>query len=219
MTEIAPVSDRRLPAAGPAGNPASPLNSDFSTFLRMLTTQLKNQDPMNPMDNSEFAVQLATFSGVEQQVKTNTLLEALQAQLGYGNLAQFAGWVGKEARAPINVSYAGTPVTVYAKADAKATAAELVARDAGGQIVSRQAVATGDSSHAWSGTDPNGKVLPAGSYSVTLESLADGKPLASTPVESFARVTEVRTGPNGPMVVFAGGAEAAASSVTALRGG
>ena len=41
---------------------------DFETFLKMLTTQIRNQDPLNPMEGSEFAVQLATFSGVEQQV-------------------------------------------------------------------------------------------------------------------------------------------------------
>ena len=84
MTDISPVS----PLAGPNLAPPPPTNtadklisSDFNTFLKMLTTQLKNQDPLNPMDNSEYAVQLATFSGVEQQVKTNTLLESLGAQL------------------------------------------------------------------------------------------------------------------------------------------
>lgn len=46
-------------------------SSDFETFLKMLTTQIKNQDPLNPMEGTEFAVQLATFSGVEQQVMTN----------------------------------------------------------------------------------------------------------------------------------------------------
>ena len=43
----------------------------------MLTTQIKNQDPLNPMEGTEFAVQLATFSGVEQQVQTNQLLARL----------------------------------------------------------------------------------------------------------------------------------------------
>ena len=47
------------------------LSSDFETFLKMLTVQLENQDPLNPVDSADYAVQLATFSGVEQQVQTN----------------------------------------------------------------------------------------------------------------------------------------------------
>ena len=53
-----------------AGAPAASFSGgDFQTFLKMLTTQIKNQDPLNPMEGSDFAVQLATFSGVEQQVQ------------------------------------------------------------------------------------------------------------------------------------------------------
>ncbi|MFV2001871.1 MAG: flagellar hook capping FlgD N-terminal domain-containing protein, partial [Paracoccaceae bacterium] len=60
----------------PPEEPAN-VNSDFETFLKLLTTQLKNQDPLKPVDSSDFAVQLATFSSVEQQVKTNDLLTSL----------------------------------------------------------------------------------------------------------------------------------------------
>ena len=58
------------------------VNSDYLTFLKMLTAQVKNQDPLDPMSSDDFSAQLATFSGVEQQVKTNDLLEALGAQVG-----------------------------------------------------------------------------------------------------------------------------------------
>jgi flagellar basal-body rod modification protein FlgD len=51
---------------------SSGLSSDFETFLKMLTTQLKNQDPMNPVDSADYAVQLATFSSVEQQGSPTT---------------------------------------------------------------------------------------------------------------------------------------------------
>ena len=110
MTEISPLST--LPGAAKAPTPPASkadqlISSDFNTFLKMLTTQLKNQDPLNPMDNSEYAVQLATFSGVEQQVKTNTLLESLGTQLGLSGLSTYAGWVGKDARADMPVWYSG----------------------------------------------------------------------------------------------------------------
>jgi len=135
MTEISPVSPASAPAQAPAAPASSTdrlISSDFNTFLKMLTTQLKNQDPLNPMDNSEYAVQLATFSGVEQQVRTNTLLESLGAQLGVAGLATYAGWVGKDARADMPVWYSGTPVTLAATPDPKADSATLVVTNAAG---------------------------------------------------------------------------------------
>ena len=64
------------------------IGGDFTTFLEMLTVQLKNQDPMNPMESSDFAVQLATFSSVEQQVQTNDLLKEILQEVILGCLVQ-----------------------------------------------------------------------------------------------------------------------------------
>src|SRR5690606_25523957 len=89
------------------------IDSDFETFLVMLTTQMQNQDPLNPIQSSDYAAQLATFSGVEQQVKTNTLLESLSTQLGLSGMAQMAAWVGMEARVTAPVLFEGTPLTLY----------------------------------------------------------------------------------------------------------
>jgi len=88
------------------------ISSDFETFLKMLTVQMQNQDPLNPVDSSDYAVQLATFSGVEQQVQTNDLLRGLTALMGTSGMAQMASWVGKEARAPVAAYFGGSPVTL-----------------------------------------------------------------------------------------------------------
>jgi flagellar basal-body rod modification protein FlgD len=221
MTEISPVST--LPGATKAPTPPAfkadqLISSDFNTFLKMLTTQLKNQDPLNPMDNSEYAVQLATFSGVEQQVKTNTLLESLGAQLGLSGLSTYAGWVGKEARADMPVSYSGTPVTLAAQPDPKADSAELVVTDAAGGVVARQPVPLDADSVAWTGLDPSGVPMPKGRYSFALESFAQGVRIATTPAEAYARIIEARGGAT-PTLVFEGGVEVEAKTVTALRGG
>ncbi|WP_240722871.1 flagellar hook capping FlgD N-terminal domain-containing protein [Poseidonocella sp. HB161398] len=56
-------------------------NSDFDTFIKILTSQIKNQDPANPLDSTELATQLATFSGVEQQVLTNKILQNIFDEL------------------------------------------------------------------------------------------------------------------------------------------
>ncbi len=98
MSSISPVAATTPTTQSGAPSQGALLSSDFQTFLKMLTTQARNQDPLNPMDSSDYAQQLATFSGVEQQVRTNTLLESLAAQLGGGGLTQYASWVGMEAR-------------------------------------------------------------------------------------------------------------------------
>ena len=72
-TTSAPAPATYAPTTETAPNVIS---SDFETFLKMLTVQMENQDPLNPTDSSEYAMQLATFSGVEQQVLTNDLLNA-----------------------------------------------------------------------------------------------------------------------------------------------
>jgi flagellar basal-body rod modification protein FlgD len=220
MTEVSSVS----PLAGPALAKTPPatkadqlVSSDFNTFLKMLTTQLKNQDPLNPMDNSEYAVQLATFSSVEQQVKTNTLLESLGTQLGLSGLSTYAGWVGKEARADMPVWYSGKPVTLAAQPDPKADSAELVVTDAAGLVVARQPVPLEAGTTAWTGLDPAGVPMPAGRYSFALESFAQGARIATTPAEAYARVIEARGGAT-PTLVFDGGIEVEAKAVTALRG-
>jgi len=221
MTEISPVS----PLAGPNLAPTPPTNtadklisSDFNTFLTMLTTQLKNQDPLNPMDNSEYAVQLATFSGVEQQVKTNTLLESLGVQLGLSGLTTYAGWVGKDARADMPVWYSGKPVTLAAEPDPKADKAELVVTDATGAVVARQQVPLDARTVTWTGLDPQDVAMPTGRYTFALESFTQGAWIATTPAEAYVRVIEVRGGAT-PTLVFEGGIEVEVTKITALRGG
>ena len=221
MTEISPLST--LPGAAKAPTPPASkadqlISSDFNTFLKMLTTQLKNQDPLNPMDNSEYAVQLATFSGVEQQVKTNTLLESLGAQLGVAGLSTYASWVGKDARADMPVWYSGKPVTLAAQPDPQADSADLVVTDAAGLVVARQPVSLDADTASWTGLDPSGVPLPTGRYTFALESFAQGVRIATTPAEAYARVVEVRGGAT-PTLVFEGGVEVEAKTVTALRGG
>ncbi len=93
---------------------SSSLSTDFETFLVMLTAQMENQDPLNPLDSQDFATQLATFSGVEQQVKTNDLLSALNSQLLTSGMGDMASWVGMEARMATPAYFDGSPVEIVA---------------------------------------------------------------------------------------------------------
>ncbi|SIO49964.1 flagellar basal-body rod modification protein FlgD [Rhodovulum sp. ES.010] len=196
------------------------ISSDFETFLRMLTVQMENQDPLNPIESSDYAVQLATFSGVEQQVLTNDLLETLGQNLGGAGLAQYGSWVGMEARAAVPAAFDGSsPVTVVPQAAADADKAQLVVRDADGKEVQRLSIGTDGAPMEWTGAGTDGAVLPAGSYRFVVESFKEGARIAEKQAEVYAPITEVRSGTEGVTVVFAGGGEASAGNVSALRQG
>jgi flagellar basal-body rod modification protein FlgD len=192
-------------------------SSDFETFLKMLTTQMQNQDPLNPIDSADYAVQLATFSGVEQSVRTNQLLEAMQSQFNLLGMAQLAGWVGQEARASAPVFVDGTPVTLSPNPAAAADRAVLVVRDSQGRIVSREDIPVTADPLEWTGSDATGAPLATGRYTLSLESYYGGELMRTTPMEHYAPIVEARGGSGGTRLVLRGGIEVMATDVTALR--
>lgn len=201
-----------------ADKATSAVGADFETFLKMMTTQMQNQDPMNPMDSSDYAVQLATFSGVEQQTKTNKLLEGLQTQFGMLGMAQMAGWVGNEARAAMPVWVDGDSVDLSPNPPAEANRAVIVVSNAAGDVVNRFDIAPLAKDITWDPVDISGQPLPTGTYNFQLESYRDDEQLSTVGVEVYAPITEVRGGSAGMTLVLSGGIEVPVSSVTGLRG-
>lgn len=212
--EVSPISTQQFmpPAAQP-----SALSSDFETFLRMLTVQMQNQDPLNPTDSGDYAVQLATFSGVEQQVRGNDLLQQLVSGGEVSGLANLAGWIGKDARAPVSGAWSGTPITVFGQAEATADAAELVIMDDQGNEVQRFGFDPADKSMEWAGAGPDGSPIPYGNYRFYVASYAQDETLGVTQAEVYQPVTEVRIENGVSRVFFASGESVASRDVTALR--
>jgi flagellar basal-body rod modification protein FlgD len=203
-------------ASTPAAEPAK-ITSDFNTFLRMLTVQMQNQDPLNPIDSADYAVQLATFSGVEQQVRTNQLLADLQGKFQQLGMAEMVGWIGKEARSDAPVQFQGTPVTLSPNPAVGANRAVLAVRDAAGTLVSREEIPVSSEPYQWLGAGIDGSPLPSGVYSIAVESLNGETVIDSRPVEHYARVVEARGGTSGTTLLLEGGVEVPATRVTALR--
>ncbi|WP_343080517.1 flagellar hook capping FlgD N-terminal domain-containing protein [Ostreiculturibacter nitratireducens] len=216
--DVAAVSATTASAAstGATGKGAL-IESDFQTFLVMLTTQMQNQDPLNPIESSDYAVQLATFSGVEQQVKSNDLLENLVSQMGLMGMAQMAGWVGMEARAAAPAWFDGGPVTLAPNPAAAADEAVLVVHDETGAEVSRRPVTVSSDPVTWNGLTESGTVLPNGLYGFRLESYLNGAIIANDRVEVYSPIVEARGENGGTVLVLEGGARISANDVTALR--
>ncbi len=194
-------------AATQFGSPASQpaLNSDFETFLVMLTAQMKNQDPLNPLDSQDFATQLATFSGVEQQVRTNDLLSALATQFTSSGLAEMAGWVGMEARMAVPAQFEGAPIEVVPNPPIFADRTELVVWDSAGNEVQRIDIPVGDEPVQWTGMNDDGSVLDDGEYSFGVIAYSNDEVIDEAVPEIFAMVSEVRTINGQPLVVLEGG--------------
>jgi flagellar basal-body rod modification protein FlgD len=193
------------------------LSSDFETFLKMLTAQAKYQNPLEPIDSSEYAAQLAQFSMVEQQVLSNDLLTDLKGALGASNMATLAGWVGMEARAATPMFFNGAPITVSSNPSSLSDQAFLLAYDATGAVASRTQIPVSAEPVQWLGVDANGDVLPEGIYSFAVESLSDGQIVGTEPSEVYGRITEAQNVNGTTMLIMEGGTAVLSSHVTALR--
>ncbi|MEQ8900935.1 MAG: flagellar hook capping FlgD N-terminal domain-containing protein [Roseovarius sp.] len=213
------LSSAQSPAQTAAAAPrsGSALSSDFETFLKMLTTQMRNQDPLNPVESSDFAVQLATFSTVEQQVLTNDLLTGLGAQMGALGLGQLSGWIGLDTEAKTPVAFEGTPVPLTATVDPLADAAQLVVTNAAGIIVQRQDIAPQSGRITWAGQDSAGLPLQSGVYEVSVQSLSGGEVIARHDAHVHSRIIEARQEGGETRLVLENGQTVAASAVLGLR--
>ncbi len=193
------------------------LNSDFETFLVMLTTQLQNQDPLNPMESAEFAMQLATFSGVEQQVKTNDLLTAISHASGSGSLSEYASWVGMEARSSAPAEFNGSPISLFTEIAPDADQAKLVVKNETGTVLQRSGIALDTTDLSWAGVLESGAPMPYGTYSFSVESYKGGALISSAAAQSYTEVTEARLENGSTLLRLAGGEEIDVGEVTALR--
>ena len=204
------------PATAAAKGPA--VSSDFETFLRMLATQLQNQDPLNPVESTDYAVQLATFSSVEQQVLTNELLRGLAARQTVTGMGGMAGWIGLEARSAAPARFDGaTPVELAPNPLVAADKAVLLVRAPGGATLAEIPIPVSAEPYFWDGRDAEGKRLPPGRYGFALENYQNGELLATDPLETYARVTEARNENGEIMVVLDGETLIPSAEVTALR--
>ena len=190
------------------------ITSDYQTFLNMLTTQMQNQDPLNPMEATDLAVQLATFSGVEQQVLTNQLLEGLATRMG---LAELTAWVGMEVLSAAPAWFSGTPLDLVPPDPIGADAAELVVRDSFGTEVARIAVPPDADRLVFEGLDHDGFPLPEGHYTFELASYLSGDLISTAPVLSYSHVDEARNELGQVLLVLEGGTVVDSRNVIGLR--
>lgn len=208
-------------AAGRVNAGGQMLASNFQTFLSLLTTQLKNQDPLSPVDSNEFTAQLTQMAGVEQQLLTNDLLTGLlKAQQGDG-LTGAAQYIGKDATAVWAATRFedGEANWSYVLA-ADATDATLQVLDASGKVVwSGPAPEKTNGMHdfKWDGkTTGGGQVDDGGVYTLKVVAKDGAGKAVDSQVLIRGRVTGVEMYDNTPFVII-GNSIMPVSSLIALE--
>ena len=148
-------------AAAAASEPA--IGKEFNSFIKLLIAQMRNQDPLAPVDSTQFVQQLATFSSLEQQVNSNTQLGSIASMMS--NLTGImAGQVlGQTVSLQSSwLPYSGEPVQFSADLPEGTTRSVLSIRDQGGQTVWTETLPPGTLAHSWDGRSTADGQAPAG---------------------------------------------------------
>ena len=164
-----------LSFSGSTAVTSSPTGSQMTQadFLQLMTTQLQAQDPTKPMDNSQFASELAQFSQLSATQDVDTNLQTLSANLSSGmqtsQVLNSANLVGRQVLVPSNsLSYSGSAVNGAVNVTT-AGDVQVSIEDSNGNVVQTMDLGqqpVGLSQFSWNGTDSNGKAVAAGTYSV-----------------------------------------------------
>ena len=191
---------------------------NFDSFLSLLTTQLKNQNPLDPLDTNAFTQQLVQFTGVEQQLKTNDFLAAMMASTQIASNSQAVGYIGKVVTASGVKSELVEGSAAWHFATAKDATITVTVKDASGNSVftKQGSVKSGESVFNWDGIGSDGKQKPDGSYSIQIEARdGDGK-LIDVATEMTGEVTGIDLSGTEPVLIV-GTARVNLSAILSVR--
>ena len=203
MINAAPTTDTAALFAsmnGSSGASKSTANATQDRFMTLLVTQLKNQDPLNPMDNAQMTSQMAQISTVSGIDKLNATLQALSASMTPNQTLQAASMIGHGVLVPgdgvqlangaglggfeLAQSADSAQVSVYDRAGALVRSIDLGAQPAG------------ISKWQWDGTDNSGAAAAAGNYTFNVNAAQGSNPVAASSLQ-FGLVNSVTQGAQG----------------------
>jgi flagellar basal-body rod modification protein FlgD len=193
--------------------------TDFNSFLKLITAQLKNQDPASPVDSSQFTQQMISFSSVQQQSQTNAALQQLLTAVQGMQIGSASAYVGRDVRASASqISLSGGNAQFGYTLSAPAASVQVTIADSTGQVVfSGQGTGqTGDNGVSWNGVNSfGGNQEPDGAYKIGVKALdASGNPVAATPyVQGRVNAASVE---NGQVMLSLGANAVPLSTVTSI---
>jgi flagellar basal-body rod modification protein FlgD len=191
-------------------------------FLKLLVTQLQNQDPTNPMDNQQFIAQMATFSQVQQMTTMNQSLQNIQLLQSSLNNTYTLSFIGKTVTATGNqmslTKDGASSASFTLPSDATAVSANVY--DSKGTLVKTikyGAQTSGTYSVGWDGTDSNGKAAANGTYTFTIQ--AQDQKGASVTAQTLinGQVSGVKYDPDGTTYLMVGNNKVTISQIQSIN--
>lgn len=197
------------------------LSSDLNFFLKLLTTQLQNQDPTEPVDNAQLTQQIAQYSGVEQQVQTNANLEKLLSQQSQSQLSTAVSYIGKEVETAGNSGILDQGQAVFSfSLEKPAASSRITITNERGQAVYQGDGPTksGRNTVVWDGTSSfDGTVEPAGTYTISVEAKNEQGERISATTYSVGVVSAVETDKDGAIKLSVGDERFDYTGILAVR--
>ena len=188
---------------------AQSIAGNFDTFLQLLTTQLQNQDPLSPLDTTQFTQQLVEFASVQQQLNMNTNLQTLismqQTSEATSALQLVGNTVTINGNAAALSNATSTPAAWNINASAPATGTVTITSSAGTTAYTGTvALNTGTQSYTWNGVGNSGQTWPDGTYTMTINATSANGQAVTTTTQVQGVVTAVNINQNPPTVTVSG---------------
>jgi flagellar basal-body rod modification protein FlgD len=215
ISDTSSITGQNATSAASGSNTSVSNEDSEQRFLKLLVTQLNNQDPLNPMQNAELTSQLAQMSTVSGIEKLNTTLSGLVNQTGSNQVLQSASLIGYNVLSPGDVlttkkpEDGKDPATQAFAVELPGTAASVDIKivDASGNVVrtiNAGSMKEGVNAVTWDGKDDAGNAVPEGAYQFTVDASNGGSAVKATAL-TFSQVAAVKQGTGGVTLELSSG--------------
>ncbi|WP_443748561.1 flagellar hook assembly protein FlgD [Asticcacaulis solisilvae] len=215
MTSV--TSATSTTATGSTSTSGNGITADYSTFLNLLTAQIQNQDPLSPMDTTQWTQQLVQYSQVEQALKTNDYLKTIASNSG-DTMSNAVSYIGKTVQTSDATATLknGSADWNYNTAD-DAASVTLKVTDSKGNVLYTETnsdVSSGDHSFSWDGKTSAGKTETSGDYTLTVTAKDSNGSAVTTTTGVTGTVNSASTASDGTVQIDVNGTLVPLSSVT-----
>jgi flagellar basal-body rod modification protein FlgD len=190
--------------------------NDMNSFLTLLTAQLQHQDPLSPMDSSQFTNQLVQFASVQQEIDINSNLEKMLTTQNSSSMASAITYIGTSVQGvstqlPLQDGKGAFSYTT----PATAATINAVITDSAGNVVKAIPLnpVAGTYTYNWDGTDSYGKQSPDGTYNIAITSVAADNTQTSVDAAVIGTVTSIGMDANNQVQLYMGGVNLALQNV------
>ncbi len=194
MSSISSIASQAVASQSKSDVARQTLTGNFQDFLTLFVTQLKHQDPLEPMETSEFTNSLANLSSVEQAVNMNSNMEKLLEKFSASQVSDSASYIDKMVEfSSSSFSLEGGKAEFTYDLESNSNATPIAIMDSKGNLVMQLSGSTSAGKHSvqWDGKDADGNQLPDGIYSLTVGAEAKNGEITSVPTTGTSRVTGV----------------------------